>query len=182
MEIYLIRHTSVDVPAGYAYGQTNVSLRATFNEEAEKVKESLSGLLFDKVWTSPLSRCVKLAAYNGYVDAEKEDRIKEISFGDWEMKSWEELSADPRSETWFADWINTPTPNGESLTDQYKRVSAFLDELRTSGHKRVCVFAHGGVLTCARVYAGEYDLKNAFKNVPSYGSVIKLEFPDSNIL
>ena len=27
MEIYLVRHTSVDVPAGYAYGQTDVPLR-----------------------------------------------------------------------------------------------------------------------------------------------------------
>ena len=26
MEIYLIRHTSVDVPAGYAYGQTDVTI------------------------------------------------------------------------------------------------------------------------------------------------------------
>ena len=41
--------------------------------------------------------------------------------------------------------------------------------------QKVCIFAHGGVLTCARVYAGEYDLKEAFKNVPSYGTVIRLE-------
>ena len=27
MEIYLVRHTSVDIPAGYAYGQTDVPLR-----------------------------------------------------------------------------------------------------------------------------------------------------------
>lgn len=174
MEIYLVRHTSVNVPAGYAYGQTDVPLQSTFTEEADKVKKTLSGLSFDKVWTSPLSRCVKLASYNGYPDAEKEDRIKEISFGDWEMKSWEELSSDPRSEAWFNDWIHVSTPNGESLLEQYQRVSSFLDEVRSSGLEKVCFFAHGGVLTCARVYAGEYDLKDAFKNVPSYGAVIKL--------
>ena len=39
MEIYLIRHTSVDVPAGYAYGQTDVPLKPTFEEEAEEVKK-----------------------------------------------------------------------------------------------------------------------------------------------
>lgn len=177
MEIYLIRHTSVDIPAGYAYGQTDIPLRDTFNEEAEEVKKSLSGLFFDKVWTSPLSRCVRLATYNGYADAEKEDSIKELNFGDWEMKSWEELSAAPRSKAWFSDWINIPTPNGESFMDQYKRVSTFLDELRKSDYKKVCLFAHGGVLTCARVYAGEYKIEDAFKNIPAYGSIIKLEFP-----
>lgn len=45
----------------------------------------------------------------------------------------------------------------------------------SSVKKVIGIFAHGGVLTCARVYAGEYDLKEAFKNVPSYGTVIRLE-------
>lgn len=44
MEIYLIRHTSVDVPAGYAYGQTDVPLRPTFEEEAQIVKEKIAKL------------------------------------------------------------------------------------------------------------------------------------------
>ena len=119
MEIYLVRHTSVDIPAGYAYGQTDVPLRPSFEDEAEAVKKNLSGHTFDKVWSSPLTRCTRLAAYCGYPDAEKEDRIKEISFGEWEMKSWDELSSDPRSEAWFNDWINVPAPSGESLQDQY---------------------------------------------------------------
>ena len=98
MEIYLIRHTSVDVPAGYAYGQTDVPLKPTFEEEAEEVKKGLSDHTFDKVWTSPLTRCVRLANYCGFPEAEREDRIKEVNFGEWEMKSWNELSSDPRSE------------------------------------------------------------------------------------
>lgn len=175
MEIYLIRHTSVDVPAGYAYGQTDVSLRPTFEQEAEVVKQSLDGLHFDKVYTSPLTRCVRLATHCGFPDARKEDRIKELNFGEWEMKSWEELSADPRSEVWFTDWINVRTPGGESLSDQYNRVASFLDEIRNGDFEKVCIFAHGGVLTCARVYMGEYDIKEAFKNVPYYGAIIKLE-------
>ena len=56
MEIYLVRHTSVDIPAGYAYGQTDVPLRPSFEDEAEAVKKTLSGHIFDKVWSSPLTR------------------------------------------------------------------------------------------------------------------------------
>ena len=51
MEIYLVRHTSVDIPAGYAYGQTDVPLRPSFEDEAEAVKKNLSGHTFDKVWS-----------------------------------------------------------------------------------------------------------------------------------
>jgi len=174
MEIYLVRHTAVDVPHGYSYGQTDVPLQATFEEEAAIVKEKLQDIQFDKVWTSPLTRCVRLASYCGYPDAERENRIKEIHFGDWEMKSWDELSADPRSKGWFDDWVNIPTPNGESLLDQYTRVSSFLDEIKASGLQKVCLFAHGGVLICARVYAGECELKDAFKDLPPYGSIIKI--------
>ena len=174
----MVRHTSVGVPAGYAYGHTDVPLKETFEEEAALVKKELEGLEFDKVWTSPLSRCVRLAVYCGYPDAVRDERVKEVNFGEWEMKSWDELSADPRSEAWFKDWIHIPTPHGESLLDQYNRVSDFINEVRKSGMKRVCVFAHGGVLTCARVYAGEYPLKDAFRNVPAYGGVIQLTFSD----
>ena len=54
MEIYLVRHTSVDIPAGYAYGQTDVPLRPSFEDEAEAVKKNLSGHTFDKVWSLSL--------------------------------------------------------------------------------------------------------------------------------
>ena len=35
MEIYLVRHTSVDIPAGYAYGQTDVPLRPSFEDSTK---------------------------------------------------------------------------------------------------------------------------------------------------
>lgn len=176
MEIYLVRHTAVDVPFGYTYGQTDVALKETFEEEAEKVKQNLSGLIFDHVWCSPLTRCVRLADYCGYPDAMRDDRIKELNFGEWEMKSWHELSDDPRSKSWFENWITTPTPGGESFHDQYNRVAAFLDEIRQYDYKKVCAFTHGGVVTNARVYAGEYGPEKAFENIPSYGEIIKLQF------
>ena len=94
------------------------------------------------------------------------------------MKSWEEIHKDPRSEGWFDDWLGSPTPNGESSSDQYERVAQFLDEARVSGHERVCVFAHGGVLSCALVYIGEYNIQQAFQNIPPYGEIIRLIFND----
>ncbi|MDR2969651.1 MAG: alpha-ribazole phosphatase [Tannerellaceae bacterium] len=174
MDIYLVRHTSVDVPPGHTYGHTDVPLRPTFEEEASAVKAKLNGILFDKVYTSPLSRCVRLANYCGFPDAEQADDLKEIDFGEWEMKSWDELSADPRSADWFADWINTPAPQGESMSGLYRRVSRFLDKLRAGNREKVCLFAHGGVLTCARIYAGLYKMEKAFDNMPEYGAVIKI--------
>jgi alpha-ribazole phosphatase len=175
MEIYLIRHTSVDVPNGCVYGQTDVGLNDTFEAEAEMVKKNLEGLAFDNVWCSPLTRCVRLAGYCGYPDAIRDDRLKELNFGEWEMKSWDELT-DTHSKEWFENWVDTPTPGGESFNDQYKRVAAFLDEVRQGDYRRICIFTHGGVLRSARVYAGEYSMEKALAYLSAYGEVIKLEF------
>lgn len=87
MVVYLIRHTSVDVPQGVCYGQTDVPLNPTFEEEAAQTSARLKGLQFDKVYMSPLTRCVRLATFCGYPDGERDDRIKEINFGDWECNA-----------------------------------------------------------------------------------------------
>ena len=41
MVVYLIRHTSVDVPQGVCYGQTDVPLKPTFEEEAAQTSAQL---------------------------------------------------------------------------------------------------------------------------------------------
>ena len=43
MKLTFIRHTSVDVPKGTCYGQTDVPLRDTFLQEAAEVSIRLEG-------------------------------------------------------------------------------------------------------------------------------------------
>ena len=95
MRLTLIRHTSVDVAPGTCYGQTDVPVRSTFAEEAELTRQTLCGKTFDKVYMSPLSRCVKLAAYCGYGDAERDARLMELNFGEWEMRKFNEITPAP---------------------------------------------------------------------------------------
>lgn len=50
MEVILIRHTSVDVPPGTCYGQSDVPLRDTFEQEAEAASQHLAPYQpFDRV-------------------------------------------------------------------------------------------------------------------------------------
>lgn len=175
MDLYMIRHTAVDVPAGTCYGQTDVPLCSSFEEESKKVRSQLNACVFDRIYTSPLSRCVRLAGACGFPDAVRDDRIKELNFGQWEMRSFSSLT-DEHAKKWFDDWIHTPAPSGESFMDVYQRVSLFLDELLRLRLTSACVFTHGGVITCARIYAKQYEIEEAFRHIPSYGEVVKIIF------
>lgn len=175
METVLVRHTSVDVPPGVCYGRTNVPLRATFPQEAAAVAATLPSPPFDAVYTSPLSRCARLAAFCGWPDAVREPSLMEMDFGAWEMRSWTAIS-DPRLETWFADWMHAPVAGGESFDGMCGRVGAFIDRLKAAGLGRVLLFTHGGVIACARTVAGSCSVEQAFAGLTPYGGIVTLQF------
>ncbi|MBP6936631.1 alpha-ribazole phosphatase [Bacteroides sp.] len=178
MEVTLIRHTAVDVPLGVCYGQTDVPLKESFEQEALVVAENLRKQImaegvFDEVYTSPLSRCTRLAVACGYADALRDDRLKELHFGEWEMQRFDAIR-DPRIHEWFNDYYNVATTGGESFMMQYERVAAFLDEVKQQSCERVAVFSHGGVLVCAQIYAGVVEREQAFEALTSYGGMVRI--------
>ena len=174
MEIILVRHTSVDVPKGICYGQTDVDVAATFEAEAEVTKANLTAYMpFDAVYSSPLKRARQLAAFCGYDHPTVDDRLMEISMGEWEMRPYAELT-DDYSREWFEHYLTMPTPGGESFKMLYQRVTAFLDELRRCNFSRVAVFAHGGVLACAGVYGGLFDMAHIWDHPVEYGGILKV--------
>ena len=176
MEAVFVRHTSVDVPKGTCYGQSDVDVAATFPEEAAIVKARLQAMRpFDAAYASPLQRAVKLAAFCGYEKPVLDNRLKEMSMGEWEMRRYEDIT-DPYIEKWYADYLHLPTPGGEGFPQLYHRVASFLDELRQREENRVVIFAHGGVLACAGIYAGLYTANQALAHQVPYGGILPLSF------
>lgn len=173
MEVVLIRHTSVDVPKGTCYGWTDVPVAQTFDTEAAETKRNLGETPFDAVYSSPLTRARKLAAYCGYPVPVLDSRLKEMHMGDWEMRRFDDIN-DENLQKYYDDFIHTPTTNGESFTQFYGRVSSFLDDLKDKGLNRVAIFAHGGVLMCAGIYAGLYTEETCFQYNPPYGGILRI--------
>ena len=117
MEIILVRHTSVDVPQGTCYGQTDVPVRDTFEQEAQATLSELQQFMpFDKAYTSPLTRARKLAAFCGFPHAQQDNRLMEMNMGDWEMQLYAEIK-DPYIKEWYADYMHLPTTGGEGFPD-----------------------------------------------------------------
>ena len=173
MKLTAIRHTSVDVPSSICYGFTDVALELSFPSEAETVKNQLAGKTFDKVYSSPLSRCTLLAEYCGFTPI-LDPRLKELNFGDWEMKSWMELDKQ-ETAAWFSDWIDYPAKNGESYRMMQKRVNAFIDELKSSDAQSVCLFTHGGVIRLIYVYLGVFQIETSFEFPVEYGQIFNFD-------
>ena len=173
MEVFLIRHTKTAVIPGTCYGNSDVDVADSFPEEAEKVRGRLKGERFDAVYSSPLQRCRKLAVYCGYENPILDDRLKELNFGSWEGQRWDEIR-DPRLQEWYDDWLSMPAGGAESFLEQYNRVSAFLDDLKKTEYGKVCVFAHGGTIRAALIYAGKYNFNQAFTDDVDYGSLMKM--------
>lgn len=185
MDLIMIRHTSVGVPRGTCYGWTDVPVADTFEQEAAETLRHLRPLMpFDRVYTSPLTRARMLAEYcmsreelsiiNHQLSITPDPRLKEMNMGDWEMQQFESIS-DPKLKEWYDDFMHKPTTNGESFPQFYRRVASFLDELRQQPYQRVAIFAHGGVLIAAAIYAGLFPAdEHAFSHLVPYGGIQQL--------
>lgn len=174
MKITLVRHTSVSVETGICYGQSDVDIADSFKTEAELVNIQLQHHCFDSVFSSPLSRCTKLAQYCGFKEPILDSRLMELNFGDWEMKAWNNIN-DPQLERWYADWINEKSTNGESFKDQVERVKLFLNEIKETGFQHIVLFTHAGVIRALGVILGQFPIQKAFEFQVEYGQINHFE-------
>lgn len=171
MELYLVRHTTPDVPVGMCYGQTDLALADSFDAEWPKVVNKIPHDIH-VIYSSPLSRCYQLAQKIARgKPIQSEERLKEIYMGDWEMRPWAEMPEDAR-EAWLADYVECPTPQGESFGMVHQRVQAFKDEIfQCHQGQRVLVVTHGGVIRILLAAVMGLPLINAFNFDIDYGSV-----------
>ena len=160
MEVFVSRHTRVSVPSGICYGQTDVALRDTFQEEINQFKNRIPTDL-DVVFSSPLQRCVQVAETFSE-EIITDNRLLEMDFGLWEMKAWNDIPQE-EIQPWYDDFVFTKTPNGENFEMLFLRLKSFLDELRTKEYQKVLIVTHAGIIRAIWSYLLEIPLQNVFK-------------------
>lgn len=182
MEIYLIRHTQVAVPLGTCYGNSDVQLAHTFEEEANRICEFLPKEELIQCYSSPLSRCVRLAErlYPGKIILD--ERLKEMHFGSWEMQLWNAIDA-THMQQWKSDFVSQRAPEGESYQILYNRVVEFWDEMvQPVSPFCMAVVTHGGVIRALLSHLLDIPLKHSFKVEISYGSITKISVTPAKVL
>ncbi len=169
MEIYVMRHTAVDVPSGICYGQTDVPLINGYTDEIQQIKKRVPKDI-DLLISSPLRRCTFIAEeFNIYYTSD--DRLLEMDFGAWEMQPWDKI---PKQEldNWMTNIVSTSPPYGENLMTVQQRVNSFLDELRNKKHMKVLLVTHAGPMRCMWNYLLGTPLENTFKIPVGYGELL----------
>lgn len=175
LDIFLIRHTRVQVPEGTCYGQTDVTLCDSFDQELTKLQQKLPEFAEPvQVISSPLSRCVQLAARLS-CKIKTDQRIMELNFGDWEMKSWHDLTK-KQIQQWAEDYVNSPPPNGECYQSLAERCHKFWDELVQQDLEQVIIVTHAGVIRALTAYILDMPLHKSFGLHQDYGAVNKFVY------
>ena len=174
MNIYLIRHTLPDVLPGICYGHADLGLADSFATELQSLQAKLAHITNPVLVSSPLRRCFilaeSLAQHFDIPAVNKDERLMELNFGDWELKSWADIPQGVVNE-WSDAHIKQAPPNGESYVDLHARAKAFFEELVSSQHEHVLVFTHAGVIRALVAEISGMPLTAAADIEVDYGSV-----------
>ncbi|MFC0471927.1 histidine phosphatase family protein [Halalkalibacter kiskunsagensis] len=183
MDLFFVRHGVTDWNKEKRYlGHTDREVINSELTELTDLKEELKRMHFDHVFTSDLRRCQETLSYlNLSSHTSIDTRLREMNFGDWEGKTYEELKHDSAYRKWIDNWEHSNVPNGESGEEFKARINAFFDELfqrilenTLHSKQQVLVMTHGGVI---RYFVSKMVSSHTFWNfIVKHGQGIRLSF------
>ncbi|WP_252109397.1 MULTISPECIES: histidine phosphatase family protein [unclassified Halomonas] len=156
VELVVVRHgvTAWNLERRYQ-GQRDIELLFPDAEPGlNALKAALKDEHFDAIYASDLTRCrqtlewAKPSATPASVYLES--RLRELDFGEYEGKVYDELKENPGYRAWIDSVGELKIPGGESAGDLRARLDGWLstlaDNARALGHRRVLAVTHGGVI------------------------------------
>ena len=171
MTLYLIRHGKTVANEQHLYcGSTDLPLSAAGREELIRCRYDIQAARF---LTSGMQRTNEtLRLLFGDVPYTAEPRFREVDFGIFEMREYDELKDDPAYQAWLfgENEVNVP-PNGESGAQMQHRVLEALAELQED----TCIITHGGVIAAimAAYFPEEGKTRYQWQPEPGCGYVIR---------
>ena len=186
MKLFFLRHTSLNVEIDVFYGQTDLDVSDTFEEEVQLIQKKIQNFNIDtnsiKVYSSPLKRCIKLTnklTENYIVD----ERIKEMNLGDWEMKKMSSISKKEKLD-WENNLLSFKIPNGESNNEFLKRLKSFLEDIFKCNEDALIVCHAGsinGMLSLLTKEPFDKMVKNYWELI-KHGSLSLIELKNELII
>lgn len=174
MKLILIRHGLTEANEKHLYcGSTDIPLSEAGRLALAEKRESgtlpeISGAI--RVLTSGMIRCEEtLACLFGDLPHETDADFREMAFGAFEMRSYEEMKDEPDYQAWITgDNEANVTPGGESGNLVKARVLSGLERLLLDGRDTLLV-THGGVIAHIMTALFPEESKNRYEWQPKPG-------------
>ena len=165
MTIYLIRHGKTDANELRLYcGSTDLSLSESGREELRRIRYDISGVRFLTSGMARANETMKLL-FPG-IPYEIDPRFREVDFGAFEMRSYEQLKDNPAYQTWLTgDNESNVPPGGESGQQMTERVLSAFADIRTD----TCIVTHGGVIAAIMAAMFPQEGKHRYQWQPKNG-------------
>lgn len=145
-QLFFIRHGQTEANVkGILTGRLETNLTQKGIDDAIALSKELTEE-FDYYYCSPLTRTHQtLRAIKGDVDFIIDERITEVSSGDWQGKLKSEL---PEVEYDLYKKGQLNPPNGESLEDVDKRIKSFLEDMfsKYKSDEKILVVTHNAFM------------------------------------
>ena len=145
-QLYFIRHGQTEANVkGILTGRLETNLTQKGIDDAIELSKELTED-FDYYYCSPLTRTHQtLKAIKGDVEYIVDERITEVSSGDWQGKLKSEL---PETEYDLYKKGQLNPPNGESLEDVDKRIKSFLEDMfsKYKSDEKILVVTHNAFM------------------------------------
>jgi len=150
--LLLIRHAETDAAKGLLIGSSELDASEAGLLRLDRFREVLAPYAPREWYCSPMKRtmqtAVRIVATCG-LDSEirVDERLREIDFGRWEMKSIADISlAESELLDKWAEYDNFVFPEGEAVGHFRGRVADALSAFRGLPGKEIAVVTHGGVV------------------------------------
>jgi alpha-ribazole phosphatase/probable phosphoglycerate mutase len=123
---YYVHGPTLDNERKCATGWQDISLSPSGIQQTKQAALSLPQTQYDAVYSSDLARARQSAEilFGQTHKIISDSRLRECDYG--------ALSGKPSQSVNYAEHINTPFPEGESLRDVQTRMQQFLDEMRSA--------------------------------------------------
>lgn len=178
MLLWLIRHPEPEASAvGRCYGSLDVGLSEKGIVQARAVAEALADQQLAAIYSSPKRRCTVAAEMIAVAHGrafECVDALREIDFGEFEGRSYDEIAAS--HPELYREWMESPTsvcfPGGESFAEMRARVlDACATLLTRHADQLIAMVTHGGVIRVLLAEALGMPAEAVFRIGVEYGGV-----------
>ena len=180
MILTLIRHglTEGNLRRLY-YGGADIPLAPEGEAELRRLRETAEYPRGRDYYTSGMVRTEQtFAILYGDTPHTQVPGLREMNFGAWEMKSYEDLKDDPAFQEWCSgDVEQHRAPEGDSFQMVYDRVGEAILPILERGRDAVCV-VHGGVIVMLLRRWFPADLAQTYARTPEPGHGYQVVFDD----